>query len=148
MQAGVGSVIMIPAEKQEEQNAMRRPDAVQKKILIIYGVIFGAGLLYAFLILHTPFRIPCLFREVTGLQCPGCGTSRMALALMHLDIPAAFFYNPVAFFSFPMWVLISIGAFFGHPKALRSAKVLLRILYINIAVYMIFAVVRNLPLFL
>ena len=127
---------------------MRRPGAVQKKILIIYGVIFGAGLLYAFLILHTPFRIPCLFREVTGLQCPGCGTSRMALALMRLDIPAAFFYNPVAFFSFPMWVLISIAAFFGRPKALRSAKVLLRILYINIAVYMIFAVVRNLPLFL
>lgn len=121
------------------------PDAVQKKILIIYGAIFGAGLLYAILILHTPFRIPCLFREVTGLQCPGCGTSRMALALMRLDIPAAFVYNPVAFFSFPAWFLISIGAFVGRPKALRSSKNLLRILYINIAVYMIFAVLRNLP---
>lgn len=121
------------------------PDAVQKKILIIYGAIFGAGVLYAFLILHTPFRIPCLFREVTGLQCPGCGTSRMALALMRLDIPAAFGYNPVAFFSFPAWFLISIGAFVGRPKALRNSKNLLRILYINIAVYMIFAVLRNLP---
>lgn len=121
------------------------PDAVQKKILIIYGAIFGAGVLYAFLILHTPFRIPCLFREVTGLQCPGCGTSRMALALMRLDIPAAFGYNPVAFLSFPAWFLISIGAFVGRPKALRNSKNLLRILYINIAVYMIFAVLRNLP---
>ena len=81
------------------ESVMRRgfPDAVQKKILIIYGAIFGVGVLYAFLILHTPFRIPCLFREVTGLQCPGCGTSRMALALMRFDIPAAFAYNPVAF---------------------------------------------------
>ena len=79
------------------ESAMRRgfPDAVQKKILIIYGAIFGVGVLYTFLILHTPFRIPCLFREVTGLQCPGCGTSRMALALMRFDIPAAFAYNPV-----------------------------------------------------
>ena len=95
------------------ESAMRRgfPDAVQKKILIIYGAILGAGVLYAFLILHTPFRIPCLFREVTGLQCPGCGTSRMALALMRFDIPAAFAYNPVAFFSFPAWFLISICAF-------------------------------------
>lgn len=85
------------------ESAMRRgfPDAVQKKILIIYGAIFGVGVLYAFLILHTPFRIPCLFREVTGLQCPGCGTSRMALALMRFDIPAAFAYNPVAFFASP-----------------------------------------------
>lgn len=85
------------------ESAMRRgfPDAVQKKILIIYGAIFGVGVLYAFLILHTPFRIPCLFREVTGLQCPGCGTSRMALALMRFDIPAAFAYNPVAFSASP-----------------------------------------------
>ena len=131
------------------ESAMRRgfPDAVQKKILIIYGVIFGAGVLYAFLILHTPFRIPCLFREITGLQCPGCGTSRMALALMRFDIPAAFAYNPVAFFSFPAWFLISICAFVGRPKALRSSKNLLRILYINIVVYMIFAIFRNLPLY-
>ena len=131
------------------ESAMRRgfPDAMQKKILIIYGVIFGAGVLYAFLILHTPFRIPCLFREVTGLQCPGCGTSRMALALMRFDIPAAFAYNPVAFFSFPAWFLISICAFVGRPKALRNSKNLLRILYINIVVYMIFAIFRNLPLY-
>ena len=131
------------------ESAMRRgfPDAVQKKILIIYGAILGAGVLYAFLILHTPFRIPCLFREVTGLQCPGCGTSRMALALMRLDIPAAFDYNPVAFFSFPAWFLISICAFIGRPKALRSSKNLLRILYINIVIYMIFAIFRNLPLY-
>ena len=131
------------------ESAMRRgfPDAVQKKILIIYGVIFGAGVLYAFLILHTPFRIPCLFREVTGLQCPGCGTSRMALALMRFDIPAAFAYNPIAFFSFPAWFLISICAFVGRPKALRSSKNLLRFLYINIVIYMIFAIFRNLPLY-
>ena len=129
--------------------AIRRgfPDAVQKKILIIYGAILVAGVLYAFLILHTPFRIPCLFREVTGLQCPGCGTSRMALALMRFDIPAAFAYNPVAFFSFPAWFLISICAFVGRPKALRSSKNLLRILYINIVIYMIFAIFRNLPLY-
>ena len=131
------------------ESAMRRgfPDAVQKKILIIYGAILGAGVLYAFLILHTPFRIPCLFREVTGLQCPGCGTSRMALTLMRFDIPAAFAYNPVAFFSFPAWFLISICAFVGRPKALRNSKNLLRILYINIVVYMIFAIFRNLPLY-
>lgn len=124
------------------------PDPVQKKILILYGVIFGTGLLYTFLILHTPFRIPCLFREITGFQCPGCGTSRMALALMHLDFSAAFSYNPVAFFSFPMWFLISIAAFLGRPNAFRSSTVLLRILAINIAIYIIFTVVRNLPLFL
>ena len=135
-----------PKSSARQASPKKFPDEIQKKILVIYGIILTLGLLYAFLVLHTPFRIPCLFRSFTGLQCPGCGTSRMMLALMRFDIPAAFAYNPVAFFSFPLWILISIGAFIGWPKPIRSSQILLRILYINIAVYMVFAVLRNLVL--
>lgn len=37
----------------------------------------------------------CVFHEVTGLLCPGCGNSRAALALMRLDFAAAWGYNPL-----------------------------------------------------
>ena len=37
--------------------------------------------------------IPCIFHAVTGLNCPGCGVSRMGIALLHLDLRAAFLYN-------------------------------------------------------
>ena len=33
--------------------------------------------------------VPCVFHELTGLQCPGCGVTRMILALSRLDLAAA-----------------------------------------------------------
>lgn len=39
----------------------------------------------------------CLFRELTGLYCPGCGSGRAAIALLHGHIPQAVGYNPLLF---------------------------------------------------
>lgn len=50
--------------------------------------------------------IPCLFYRLTGLQCPGCGNTRAALALLRLDFKAALGYNmlfPLEFF-YILWV--------------------------------------------
>ena len=81
-------------------------DPVRKRILIIYAVIIILGASYTVLIFTAGFGIPCLFNQVTGFLCPGCGTSRMALALMRFDFQEAFRYNPVAFVTVPVWVLI------------------------------------------
>ena len=68
--------------------------------------------------------IPCIFHVITGLDCPGCGNTRAAQALMRLDFAAAFGYNllfPVEF-GYLAWVIIlsSIrylkkGDFSYHP---------------------------------
>ncbi|MDO4485104.1 MAG: DUF2752 domain-containing protein [Bacillota bacterium] len=122
---------------------MRKHDPVRKRILIIYAAVIGIGALYTVLIYTTGFGIPCLFNQITGLQCPGCGTSRMALAVMRFDFAEGFMYNPVAFVTVPVWVLISIGCYIGYPASLRQGKVLLRIFYVNVAAYIVFGIVRN-----
>ena len=38
---------------------------------------------------------PCVFRSLTGIPCPGCGSGRAALALVRFDLPAAFASNPL-----------------------------------------------------
>jgi len=43
----------------------------------------------------TGWGLPCPFHLLTGLNCPGCGVSRMLLSLLRLDLPAAFGYNAV-----------------------------------------------------
>jgi len=39
----------------------------------------------------------CVFREVTGLYCPGCGSGRAVIALLHGRVGAAFRHNPLVF---------------------------------------------------
>jgi hypothetical protein len=37
----------------------------------------------------------CLFKRVTGLPCPTCGSGRAALALLRGDVMGAWLYNPL-----------------------------------------------------
>ena len=43
----------------------------------------------------------CLFKLVTGYECPGCGSQRAFHSLLHGDIAAAWHYNPFVFFAVP-----------------------------------------------
>ena len=42
-------------------------------------------------------RLLCPFYELTGLYCPGCGSGRAALALLHGHIPEAIGHNALLF---------------------------------------------------
>lgn len=43
-----------------------------------------------------PHLRPCLFRSLTGVPCPTCGTTRAAVAFLEGDFAAAFTTNPLA----------------------------------------------------
>lgn len=54
----------------------------------------------------------CLFRRVTGLPCPSCGTTRSVLSLSHMQFTDALHYNPLGFIMalalciLPLWVVV------------------------------------------
>ena len=74
-----------------ENERVFRPQVGLKYLggFVAYGL--GLSALYA----TTGIGLPCPLRELTGWQCPFCGGTRMGSALLHLDIAAAFVYNPV-----------------------------------------------------
>jgi len=43
-----------------------------------------------------PILRPCIFRSVTGIPCPTCGTTRAATAFLEGNLLAAFAANPLA----------------------------------------------------
>jgi hypothetical protein len=44
------------------------------------------------------FALPmCLFKRITGLPCPTCGTTRGMMHLLHGDVVGAWLYNPLVF---------------------------------------------------
>ena len=50
-----------------------------------------------------------LRRLLTGLQCPGCGVTRMCLALLRLDVSGAWKANPVLLLLLPL-----LGGLLGY----------------------------------
>lgn len=84
-------------------------------------LLAAAGLLaggLAYLVSHdpsTPGSYPsCLFHELTGLHCPGCGSTRAAYALLHGDLLLAIHRNALAVLLLPVLagvVLVKAAAF-------------------------------------
>lgn len=54
-------------------------------------------MLYTFPPETTSFYPGCVFRGVTGLECPGCGTTRALHHLLHGRVGTAFALNPMIF---------------------------------------------------
>ena len=54
-----------------------------------------------------PLLRPCVFRAITGIPCPACGTTRAATAFLDGNLPAAFAANPLAA---AMGLLFVVGA--------------------------------------
>ena len=101
------------------------------------------GILFVILFIQYNFRIPCIFHELTGLYCPGCGGTRMVISLIKLDVYQAFRYN--------MLLTIAIPFFIAHLVCKHIFKLKYRIpnfiWYILIVIVILYGVLRNIPYF-
>ena len=64
--------------------------------LVLAAGALGAAALAPFAPWLAPLLPACPFHALTGLPCPGCGTTRAALALARGDVFSAFGWNPLA----------------------------------------------------
>ncbi|MCX7597893.1 MAG: DUF2752 domain-containing protein [Armatimonadetes bacterium] len=75
---------------------------------------------------------PCLFREFTGVPCPGCGLTRSVCATAHGMLARAFahhYLGPMVYLAawvVLVWSLIALAArtegpdrFLSHPRVLK-----------------------------
>lgn len=115
-----------------------------------YMVVFVLlGICYGIWVWQTGLAVPCLFHVITGFKCPGCGMTRMCVALLRLDFVGAFHHNQVLFFLMPLLGSIFLSDTVAYVKTGRWSvgRVQSYILYVSIAVLIVFGVIRNiLPL--
>lgn len=118
-----------------------------KKLIVWAGLILGIGLAYAFISTATGLSIPCPFHAVTGLWCPGCGVSRMCLALLRLDFAAAWRANPLLLLLLPVLVGLLLRLAYGYVASgqVRLSRAHTVLVWTMVFLLFVYGVARNLP---
>jgi hypothetical protein len=117
--------------------------------IVLGATILGAGAIVFFFNPNTHGFYPvCLFHQLTGLNCPGCGATRAFYALLHGNITLALKDNVLFIF---------VSTFLAVRSAHFTAKYFLRkpaepflspkILWTFLAAAIVFTILRNLPAF-
>lgn len=123
------------------------PDRAQriKKLTLSGAAVVCAGFLYGYILVPLGLMIPCPFHLITGLQCPGCGVSRMCIALMHFRFREAAMYNLGLALCLPVLALLLIRMTLRYVRdaswALRKWEHILTICLIIFL--LVWAVLRN-----
>lgn len=116
-----------------------------RKLITWAGLILGIGLAYALFCLWTGFSIPCPIRTTTGLLCPGCGVTRMCLALLQLDFIGAWDANPGLVLLLPVLALFlgRLGWRYVKTGGTRLTKGENVLVWCMVGVMLVYGVLRN-----
>jgi len=116
---------------------------LKKKELLTLGVllVLGAAVCIVLLLVppgsaHAKWLPKCMFHQLTGLYCPGCGATRALSAMLHGDLKSSLHNNLLLF---PLLALIV----FLLMKPETSLKQPFAITIV--AVVLAFTILRNIP---
>ena len=87
----------------------------------------------------------CAFLLLTGLKCPGCGTTRMCLSLLHGNVRAAVYYNKIVPFLLPPLAIIFVRQCYNYVfnGKFVFSKLEHWFFIISIVILLIYMVLRN-----
>jgi hypothetical protein len=108
----------------------------EHKPWVVFGLIFGIYYVSVSL-LNTSTR--CVYKNIFGIPCPGCGMTRSYSHLLEGDLQAAFYDHPL-FLLVPIILILSIVLFRIkiNTKAYKIvSSVLLFIAFLFIVVYVV-----------
>jgi hypothetical protein len=119
------------------------------RFLKISTFIIAAGailLLYFFVEPKNGILPKCIFHEITGLYCPGCGVQRSLHALLHGHILTAMNYNLLFILLLPL-IIFFIFNFIRDKKYSQSSFIYRSGFSLTLAVIVIcFWIFRNIPI--
>lgn len=128
---------------------MQRMRIYSPQLLLLLALATGTVFLFYFNP-ETSFYPPCLFKKLTGLQCPGCGSARACYHLLHGNFMRAVDYNLLLTGLLPLLVLEGFSRLFfinrNTGSRLRLIQNYIRPFHVLLLV-MIFWILRNLPLY-
>ena len=116
-----------------------------RRVLTKVGILLGVGIGYMLFVQLTGWGIPCVFHLATGIYCPGCGISRMFMALAQGDFVRAAQCNLLVLCLLPFGLVL---AFVKLRQYVRTGETTMypieRVFYIVAFVLcIVFCILRN-----
>lgn len=115
--------------------------SITSRRILIVAFLVGAVAVVAYLALFDPTVYPaprCVFKLLTGLECPGCGSQRAIHALFGGHFGEAWGYNPAVFVALPLAALYA-----WPPRRLKPVLLSAPVLWGIVAAILLWWVFRN-----
>ncbi|MDD3726535.1 MAG: DUF2752 domain-containing protein [Candidatus Ratteibacteria bacterium] len=89
------------------------------KIIVLY-IVFPVVLF--FIPLSSLYNLPsiCLYKNLFGIECPGCGMTRAVLSIIHLKFSEALTYNRLVIVVFPLMAYMFFKNLFRDIKRMKT----------------------------
>ena len=123
----------------------------RRSTVIVIWLLLLAGSVYLFLFEpgKTGIFPPCLFRALTGLTCPGCGSTRAMHQILHGHFVAAFTLNPLFLLAIPflLYALFRYSAVVMRGEIPRRNTLRPSYIYALFVIVVSFWIFRNTPFY-
>jgi len=91
----------------------------RNKLYVLLSTACAAGYIWLMLTYYRAFSLAlepgvCLFKRVTGVPCPSCGSTRSVLSILKGDFAGALLWNPFGIILtfillvFPAWIIYDV----------------------------------------
>jgi Protein of unknown function (DUF2752) len=122
----------------------------RSSVVVIWSLLI-VGALYLFLFEpgKTGFFPPCMFRLLTGLTCPGCGSTRALHQILHGHLLAAFELNPLFLTAIPflLYALLRYSIIVMRGGIPRKNSLPAPYVYALFVIVLSFWIFRNTPFY-
>lgn len=115
----------------------------KKRVFVTYLTIILIGVIYYIFISLTDLALPCIFRQITGYKCPGCGITTSCVRTLHGNLSGAFHANPFLFVTFPFLLFQLVYQTSCYIKEKPISKLNRILLCVYVIALLVFGVVRN-----
>ncbi len=116
-----------------------------KRFINLSILVFGT--LFVYLAITNIFSFKCIFKDLFGIRCPGCGLTRSFISILNFDFISAIKYNFLGIPIFISFMLISffmiIDIFKNSDKTLKFINKILQTRYIELLILIVVVMLIN-----
>lgn len=124
-------------------------ERLKRAIIIAYPTILIVLLIIVLVYSKCVFDtgVVCPLNKILGWECPGCGGTRMAVSLLHLEFYQAFRYNPFVFITLPILGIVYTWQTIKFIFQNQTSVWLDKFLIIYAILLITYGVIRNIGIF-